>query len=134
MSNAIQKNTEGLRSKSGKQTVFLEELECEIATGKMLCSQSLLRQGIANFCLLQYNNICSEKERQLKSLKHYENIWRMEMAEEAIKQLCAERYNKTFLLLASLNQHSRMLGFQPKTIVIGGGTVLSQSYCAYSFL
>lgn len=27
------------------------------------------------------------------------------MAEEAIKQLCAERYNKTFLLLASLNQH-----------------------------
>lgn len=94
-----------LGSKSEKQAAFLEELECEIAKGKELCSQSLLRQSIANFCLRQYNNICSEKERQLKSLKHYENILGMAMAEEAIKHLCAEAYNKTFRLLASFNQY-----------------------------
>ncbi|MCI7125489.1 MAG: hypothetical protein MR935_04710 [Agathobaculum sp.] len=94
-----------LGSKSEKQSAFLEELECEIAKGKVLCSQSQLRQSIANFCLRQYNNICSEKERQLKSFKCYENFLGMAMAEEAIKQLCAEAYNKTFRLLASFNQY-----------------------------
>ena len=94
-----------LINKPEKQKVFLTELELVIAKGKVFCTQSQLRQKIANFCLRQYENICSGKEKQLKSFKSYENILGMAMADEAVKQLCADTYQRTFRLLASLNQY-----------------------------
>lgn len=94
-----------LGNRPEKQKAFLTELELVIAKGKVFCSQSQLRQDIANFCLREYGNICSEKEKQLKSFKSYGNILGMAMADEAVKQLCADTYQRTFHLLASLNQY-----------------------------
>ena len=94
-----------LGNRPEKQKAFLTELELVIAKGKVFCSQSQLRQDIANFCLREYGNICSEKEKQLKSFKSYGNILGMAMADEAVKQICADTYQRTFHLLASLNQY-----------------------------
>ena len=65
------------------------ELECEIA----------------EYCLQQYRKLSSDKESKLKNLQKYPKIMSYAMAEEAVKQLCADSYACVFRMLASLNQY-----------------------------
>ena len=65
------------------------ELECEIA----------------EYCLQQYRKLSSDKESKLKNLQKYPRIMSYAMAEEAVKQLCADSYACVFRMLASLNQY-----------------------------
>lgn len=65
------------------------ELECEIA----------------EYCLQQYRKLSSDKESKLKNLQKYPQIMSYAMAEEAVKQLCADSYACVFRMLASLNQY-----------------------------
>ena len=65
------------------------ELECEIA----------------EYCLQQYRKFSSDKESKLKNLQKYPKIMSYAMAEEAVKQLCADSYACVFRMLASLNQY-----------------------------
>ncbi|WP_418693297.1 hypothetical protein [Agathobaculum sp.] len=65
------------------------ELECEIA----------------EYCLQQYRKLSSDKESKLKNLQKYPKIMAYAMAEEAVKQLCADSYACVFRMLASLNQY-----------------------------
>jgi len=65
------------------------ELECEVA----------------EYCLQQYRKLSSDKESKLKNLQKYPKIMSYAMAEEAVKQLCADSYACVFRMLASLNQY-----------------------------
>lgn len=65
------------------------ELECEIA----------------EYCLQQYRKLSSDEESKLKNLQKYPQIMSYAMAEEAVKQLCADSYACVFRMLASLNQY-----------------------------
>ena len=65
------------------------ELECEIA----------------EYCLQQYRKLSSDKESKLKNLQKYPKIMSYAMAEEAVKQLCADSYACVFRMLSSLNQY-----------------------------
>lgn len=65
------------------------ELECEIA----------------EYCLQQYRKLSSDKESKLKNLQKYPKIMSYAMAEEAVKQLCADSYACVFRMLASLHQY-----------------------------
>ena len=65
------------------------ELECEIA----------------EYCLQQYRKLSSDQESKLKNLQKYPKIMSYAMAEEAVKQLCADSYACVFRMLASLNQY-----------------------------
>ena len=60
---------------------------------------------IAEYCLQQYRKLSSDKESKLKNLQKYPKIMSYAMAEEAVKQLCADSYACVFRMLASLNQY-----------------------------
>lgn len=60
---------------------------------------------IAEYCLQQYRKLSSDKESKLKNLQKYPRIMSYAMAEEAVKQLCADSYACVFRMLASLNQY-----------------------------
>lgn len=60
---------------------------------------------IAEYCLQQYRKLSSDKESKLKNLQKYPQIMSYAMAEEAVKQLCADSYACVFRMLASLNQY-----------------------------
>ena len=60
---------------------------------------------IAEYCLQQYRTLSSDKESKLKNLQKYPRIMSYAMAEEAVKQLCADSYACVFRMLASLNQY-----------------------------
>lgn len=60
---------------------------------------------IAEYCLQQYWKLSSDKESKLKNLQKYPQIMSYAMAEEAVKQLCADSYACVFRMLASLNQY-----------------------------
>lgn len=60
---------------------------------------------IAEYCLQQYRKLSSDKELKLKNLQQYSQIMSYAMAEEAVKQLCADSYACVFRMLASLNQY-----------------------------
>lgn len=60
---------------------------------------------IAEYCLQQYWKLSSDKESELKNLQKYPQIMSYAMAEEAVKQLCADSYACVFRMLASLNQY-----------------------------
>lgn len=60
---------------------------------------------IAEYCLQQYRKLSSDKESKLKNLQKYPQIMSYAMAEEAVKQLCADSYACVFQMLASLNQY-----------------------------
>ena len=60
---------------------------------------------IAEYCLQQYWKLSSDKESKLKNLQKYPQIMSYAMAEEAVKQLCADSYACVFQMLASLNQY-----------------------------
>ncbi|RHV71926.1 hypothetical protein DXB06_12880 [Butyricicoccus sp. OF13-6] len=60
---------------------------------------------IAEYCLQQYRKLNSDKESKLKNLQKYPRIMSYAMAEEAVKQLCADSYACVFRMLASLNQY-----------------------------
>lgn len=60
---------------------------------------------IAEYCMQQYRKLSSDKESKLKNLQKYPKIMSYAMAEEAVKQLCADSYACVFRMLASLNQY-----------------------------
>ena len=60
---------------------------------------------IAEYCLQQYRKLSSDTESKLKNLQKYPQIMSYAMAEEAVKQLCADSYACVFRMLASLNQY-----------------------------
>ena len=60
---------------------------------------------IAEYCLQRYRKLSSDKESKLKNLQKYPQIMSYAMAEEAVKQLCADSYACVFRMLASLNQY-----------------------------
>ena len=60
---------------------------------------------IAEYCLQQYRKLSSDKESKLKNLQKYPKIMSYAMAEEAVKQLCADSYACVFRMLASLNKY-----------------------------
>ena len=60
---------------------------------------------IAEYCMQQYRKLSSDKESKLKNLQKYPQIMSYAMAEEAVKQLCADSYACVFRMLASLNQY-----------------------------
>lgn len=60
---------------------------------------------IAEYCLQQYWKLSYDKESKLKNLQKYPQIMSYAMAEEAVKQLCADSYACVFRMLASLNQY-----------------------------
>ena len=64
-----------------------------------------LEGRIAEYCLQQYRKLSSDKELKLKNLQKYPQIMSYAIAEEAVKQLCADSYARVFRLLASLNQY-----------------------------
>ena len=47
----------------------------------------------------------SSKDAKLKSLRQYPEIMKYAMADEVMRQLCAETYAKVFHLLVSMNQY-----------------------------
>lgn len=89
-----------------KKTVdFRDELLEKINFWAFSTERMKLECKVAEYCLQQYRKLSSDKESKLKNLQKYPQIMSYAMAEEAVKQLCADSYARVFRLLASLNQY-----------------------------
>lgn len=89
-----------------KKTVdFRDELLEKINFWAISTERMKLECKVAEYCLQKYRKLSSEKELKLKNLQKYSQIMSYAMAEEAVKQLCADSYACVFRMLASLNQY-----------------------------
>ena len=88
-----------------KTADFRNELLGKINFWALSTEKMQLEGRIAEYCLQQYRELSSDKELKLKNLQQYPQIMSYAMAEEAVKQLCADSYARVFRLLASLNQY-----------------------------
>lgn len=84
---------------------FRHELLGKINFWALNTENMKLECKIAEYCLQQYRKLSSDKESKLKNLQKYPQIMSYAMAEEAVKQLCADSYACVFRMLASLNQY-----------------------------
>lgn len=65
-----------------------------------------LPQLLADKCWSAFEELsASSKDAKLKSLRQYPEIMKYAMADEVMRQLCAETYAKVFHLLVSMNQY-----------------------------
>ena len=88
-----------------KTEEFRHELLGKINFWALNTENVKLECKIAEYCLQQYRELSSDKESKLKNLQKYPQIMSYAMAEEAVKQLCADSYACVFRMLASLNQY-----------------------------
>lgn len=84
---------------------FCDALMKEIDVWSLSTERAKLSDKVAEYCLKQYTELASAHEKKLKSLQRYPEIMSNAMAEEAVKQICADSYARVFRLLASLNQY-----------------------------
>lgn len=91
---------------SKRTTDFRQQLLQDMQSWQIVYSSKALPEKLADYCLNEYNQIASNsKDANLKSLRQYPEIMKYAMADEVMRQLCAETYAKVFHLLVSMNQY-----------------------------
>ena len=89
-----------------KTAPLRKQLLIDMRFWKIQAGGKNLLQLLADKCWSAFEELsASSKDAKLKSLRQYPEIMKYAMADEVMRQLCAETYAKVFHLLVSMNQY-----------------------------